>query len=53
MLCKWFTAMYSKAKPVTWPMVVEKAKSYDGMNITATCTMSDGWLQKTGYCLKI
>jgi hypothetical protein len=48
MLCKWVTAMHSKAKPVTGPMVVEKAKSYDGMNITAKCTMSEGWLQKLG-----
>jgi len=49
MLCKWFTAMHSKAKPVTRPMVVEKAKSsYDGINITAKSTMSEGWLQKLG-----
>ena len=33
MLCKWFTAMLSKAKPVTGPMVFERAKSsYAGMN---------------------
>ena len=42
MLCKWFTAMHYKAKPVTGPMVVERAKSYDGMNITAKCNMSQG-----------
>jgi hypothetical protein len=42
--------MQSKAKPVTGPVVVEKAKSfYDGMNITAKCTMA----AKIGYCLKI
>jgi hypothetical protein len=45
MLCKWIKSMHTKAKPVTGPMVVEKAKSsYDGMNITAKCTLSEGWL---------
>jgi hypothetical protein len=49
MLCKWFTAVHSKAKPVTGPIVVEKPKSSsDGMNITAKCTMSESWLQKLG-----
>ena len=48
MLHKWFTAMHSKVEPVTGPMVVEKAESYDGMNITAKHTMSEGWLQKLG-----
>lgn len=53
MLCKWFTAVHSKAKPVTGPIVVEKPKSSsDGMNITAKCTMSESWLQKLGTVWK-
>jgi len=53
MLCKWFTVIHSKAKPVATPMVVRKGKSsYDGMNITAKCTMSEGWLQKMGTASK-
>jgi len=25
LLYKWFTAMHSEGKPVTWPMVIQKA----------------------------
>jgi hypothetical protein len=42
-LYEWFTAMHSKGKPVTGPMIIEKAKSLcDEMKITDKCTFSDG-----------
>ena len=44
-LYKWFTAMHSEGKPVTGPMIIEKAKSfYDEMTITYKCTFSEGCL---------
>ena len=27
-LCKWFIAMHSEGKPMTGPMIIEKAKSF-------------------------
>jgi hypothetical protein len=43
---KWFTTTCSKGKPVTGPVVIEKAKcSYDEMKITDKCTSSYGWLR--------
>ena len=37
-LYKWFTAVHSEGKPMTGPMIVEKAKSfYDCMKITDKC----------------
>jgi hypothetical protein len=38
-LYKWFTTMHSTGKPMTGPMVIKKAKSFeDGMKITDRCT---------------
>jgi len=43
-LYNWFTAMHSIGKPLTGPMIIEKAKIvYDEMR--AKCTFSDGGLQ--------
>jgi hypothetical protein len=48
-LCKWFTAVCCKGKPVTGPMVIGKAKSfYDELKVTDKCTFSEGWLQNLG-----
>jgi hypothetical protein len=45
-LYKWFTAIYSIGKPLTGPMIIEKAKwVYGEMRITDECTFSDVWLQ--------
>jgi hypothetical protein len=45
-LYTWFTTMRSEGKPVTGPMIIEKAKSfYDEMKITDKCTFSEGWLR--------
>jgi hypothetical protein len=45
MFYKWFTEMCSEGKPMTGPMIFEKAKSFcGGMQITDRCTFSDGWL---------
>jgi hypothetical protein len=36
MLYNWFTAMHSESKPVTVPMIIEKAKSFfDEMKMTS------------------
>jgi hypothetical protein len=38
MLNKWFTAMRSKGKPITWPVIIEKVKYfYDEFKITDRC----------------
>jgi hypothetical protein len=48
-LHRWFTAMHSEGKPVTGPMIVEKAKCfYDEMKITGKCVFSEGCLQNLG-----
>ena len=44
-LHKWFTAMSSQRKPVTWSMRIDKARSFDEMIKIDKCTFSDGWLQ--------
>jgi hypothetical protein len=45
-LYKWFTVMCPKGKPMTGPMIIQKAESfYDEMNITGKCTFSQRWLQ--------
>jgi DDE superfamily endonuclease./Tc5 transposase DNA-binding domain./CENP-B N-terminal DNA-binding domain. len=45
-LYTWFTTMRSEGKPVTGPLIIEKAKSfYDEMKITEKCTFSEGWLR--------
>jgi Tc5 transposase DNA-binding domain. len=42
-LCKWFTAMCSEGKPVTEPLIIEKAQSfYAKMKLTDKCTCSEG-----------
>jgi hypothetical protein len=42
-LYKWFTTMRSEVKPVTGPMIIEKAKSFhDEMKIPDKCTFSEG-----------
>jgi hypothetical protein len=41
-LCKWFTAMHSEGKPMTGPMIIEKAKSfYSEIKITDKCTFAE------------
>jgi hypothetical protein len=41
MLYKWFTAMCSEGKPVTGPMITEKANSfYDQIKVTDKCMFS-------------
>jgi hypothetical protein len=37
--------MHSIGKPLTGPMVIEKASVYGEMWITDKCTFSYGWLQ--------
>jgi hypothetical protein len=45
-LCKWFTALCCKGKPVTGHMIIETAKSsYDEMKITDKCTFSENRLK--------
>jgi len=45
-LYRWFTTMRSEGKPVTGPMIIEKAKSlYDEMKVSEKCTFSEGWLR--------
>jgi hypothetical protein len=40
-LYKWFIAMHSEGKPVTGPMIIEKANSfYDQIKITEKCMFS-------------
>jgi len=49
-LCSWkrcytklFAAMHSEGKPMTWPLVIEKTKSfYHEMKITGKCTCPEG-----------
>ncbi|GBO21549.1 Jerky [Araneus ventricosus] len=46
-LFKWFSAVRSKGKPVTGPMIVEKAKKF-GQDLgvaESECNYSDGWLR--------
>ena len=44
-LYKCFTAMSSEGKPVTAPMIIDKAKSlYDEMKITDKYKSCNGWL---------
>jgi hypothetical protein len=43
----WFTAMPSKEKPMTGPVIIEKAEYlYDEMKITGRCTFSLGINEK-------
>jgi len=43
----WFTAMHSKGKSMTGPVITEKAKYlYDEMQITDRCTFSQGSNEK-------
>jgi hypothetical protein len=44
-LCKWFTAMHSKRKPVTGLQTAEKAKCVRD-EITDMCSFSDGGNKK-------
>lgn len=40
-LCQWFTAIHSEEKPVTGPVIIEKANSfYDQIKITEKCMFS-------------
>jgi len=42
-LYEWFTAVCSKGKPVTGPMMIKKAKSfYEEMEITDKCAFPKG-----------
>jgi hypothetical protein len=42
-LRKWFTAIYSRERPVTGRVVIEKVKSfYDEVKVTDKCTFSEG-----------
>ena len=42
-LYRWFTAMCSEGKPVTEPLIIDKAQSfYAEMKITDNCTCSEG-----------
>jgi hypothetical protein len=44
-VCK-FTAMRSKGKPTTGPIVMEKVKCfYDEIKVTDKCKFCNGWLQ--------
>lgn len=46
-LFKWFSAVRSEGKPVTGPMIVEKAKKF-GQDLgvaESECNYSDGWLR--------
>ncbi|GBM70630.1 Jerky [Araneus ventricosus] len=46
-LFKWFSAVCSEGKPVTGPMIVEKAKKF-GQDLgvaESECNYSDGWLR--------
>jgi hypothetical protein len=46
MLYKWFASMCSEGKPMTGPMIIEKAEHfYDEMEIIDKCVFSEGWLQ--------
>lgn len=46
-LYTWFSAKRSEGKPVTGPMIIEKAKQFHrDLNIESACVFSDGWLQK-------
>jgi hypothetical protein len=48
-LYQWFTAVPSKGKPMTGPILIEKVMPfYDKMKITDKCSFSDGWLQNLG-----
>jgi hypothetical protein len=48
-LCMWFTAVPTKGKAMTWPMLIGKAKSfYDEIKINDKCTFSEGINNKTG-----
>jgi hypothetical protein len=43
MLYKWFTAVHSKGKNITWLKIIERVHSfYDVMKLTDQCTFSDG-----------
>jgi hypothetical protein len=45
----WLTAVRSKGKAMTWPMLIGKAKSfYDEMKIIDKCTFFEGSNNKTG-----
>jgi len=44
-----FTAVPTKGKAMTWPMLIGKAKSfYDEIKITDKCTFSEGSNNKSG-----
>jgi hypothetical protein len=44
-LYKWCTAMRSKGKHMTVPMIIEERYVfYDEIKITDLCTFSEGWL---------
>jgi hypothetical protein len=43
------TAKNFKGKPITGPLIIDRAKSYyDGMKIPDKCTFSEGWLKNLG-----
>lgn len=45
-LYKWFVVQRSEGKPVSGPLIIEKAKMfYESMQITEPCAFSDGWLR--------
>jgi len=42
-LCKWLRAKCHDGKLITWPLIIEKAKSFnDEMKINDKCLFSDG-----------
>lgn len=46
MFYKWFITVCYKGKPVTGPVIVDKAKSlYDEIKIIDMCTFPDSWLE--------
>jgi hypothetical protein len=48
-LYMWFTAVPTKGKAVTWPMLMRKAKSFcDEMKIIDKCTFLEGSKNKIG-----
>uniref|UniRef100_K7F827 HTH CENPB-type domain-containing protein n=1 Tax=Pelodiscus sinensis TaxID=13735 RepID=K7F827_PELSI len=45
-LFKWFSAKRSEGKPITGPVLIEKAKQFHSqMNISESCVFSEGWLR--------